>query len=379
VGGGSGGHVTPVAAIAKEVKLRQSKAVLRFWTDRKFAGQARPLMGQLDDRIPVSTIISGKLRRFHHMSLMQHLLSPELMLLNTRDSLLVFIGFVESLFKLIVWRPDVIFTKGGYVCLPVGMAARVLAIPLVIHDSDAHPGLTNRVLSRWAKRIATGAPLEYYDYPAAKSQYVGIPIASDFHKLNQQERDNAREEWGITPGERLIVITGGGLGAKRINEASVKVIDDLMDLGNVVLITGTDQYDEINNMVPKDDKRIQVHAFVTVGIASLFGAADVVVTRAGATTILELASVGVPTVLIPNARLTGGHQLKNAAVYSDADAVKVVDEDSIVDNPGLITKAIRDIFSNSDKTKQMTKRFSKFAKPHATNKMTDIILAEVGK
>jgi len=84
---------------------------------------------------------------------------------NIVDFFKVVGGFFQSLYKLVVWRPDIVFTKGGYVCLPVGIAAHVLRIPLVIHDSDAHPGLTNRILSQWATAIATGAPLEYYQYP----------------------------------------------------------------------------------------------------------------------------------------------------------------------------------------------------------------------
>ena len=83
-------------------------------------------------------------------------------------------GFVQSLVKLLIWRPDVVFTKGGFVCLPVGLSAKILGIPLVIHDSDAHPGLTNRILAKWAKSIGTGAPLKHYPYPAAITRYVGI-------------------------------------------------------------------------------------------------------------------------------------------------------------------------------------------------------------
>src|SRR5664279_4351599 len=211
VGGGSGGHVTPVAAVLRELKQRDQTVNIRFWCDRKFSKQARGLIGNLDPTIPVSTIISGKLRRYHNIPVWRQLLRPvSIVLPNLRDGLLVGVGFVQSLVKLIIWRPDVVFTKGGYVCMPVGIAARVLRIPLVIHDSDAYPGLTNRVLARFAQAIATGAPLKHYPYPASKTRYVGIPIASDFIPLSSAQQAEVKKELGFDPDKPLVVVTGGG-------------------------------------------------------------------------------------------------------------------------------------------------------------------------
>lgn len=287
------------------------------------------------------------------------------------------IGFVQSLIKLIIWRPDVVFTKGGYVCLPVGLAAKVLGVPLVIHDSDAHPGLTNSILSKWARLIATGAPLEYYSYPKTKSRYVGIPTSNAFHPFSDSERQAARELWGISNQHKLIVITGGGLGAKLINDAVIESLADLLKLGSVVLVAGTAQYDELRSLTPPNSDRFQLHAFVSSDMALLLGGADVVVTRAGATTILELAALAKPTILIPNGRLTGGHQLKNAAVYAKAQAVKIVDEQAMVDNPAALGRAIAAVLSDSEATAAMAKAFSTFARPRAAHDMADMILEAV--
>jgi UDP-N-acetylglucosamine--N-acetylmuramyl-(pentapeptide) pyrophosphoryl-undecaprenol N-acetylglucosamine transferase len=117
-----------------------------------------------------------------------------------------------------------------------------------------------------------------------------------------------------------------------------------------------------------------LHAFISNGMAALLGSADVVVTRAGATTILELASLERPTILIPNGKLTGGHQLKNAAVYFEAEAVKIIDEQNMVDNPTILVSAISEILTNPQKSEQMAKRFSEFARPNATPDMADLIL-----
>jgi len=306
---------------------------------------------------------------------MGHLMWPSLVLRNTIDVFRVFFGFIQSITKLIIWRPDVVFTKGGYVCLPVGIAARLLRIPLVIHDSDAHPGLTNRILSRWATMIATGAPLEYYQYQSEKSRYVGIPISPEFHEFTDKERTNAKRQWGIDESRPLLVVTGGGLGASRINNAVVMVINDLQKLASVILVSGSGQFDELRSITPQNDQNFQLHPFISKDMALLLGAADVVIARAGATTILELASLARPTILVPNGKLTGGHQLKNAAVYMKKDAVVVVDENKIIDDPHILVRAVKELLSNPKQTNSMVKSFSSFVMPNAARDVADMIIS----
>lgn len=379
VGGGSGGHVTPVVAVLKEIKSRHPRAEIHFWCDRSFAPQAMSLMKNFDTTIPVHKIYSGKFRRYYHLSVLRQLLWPRLVLLNLRDTFFVFAGFVQSFFKLVFWRPDVVFTKGGYVCLPVGLAARILKIPLVIHDSDAHPGLTNRVLSKWASQIATGAPLEYYSYPSKITRYIGIPISPEFHPFSQEEVVAARKEWGIDTKKPLIVVTGGGLGAQRINDAVAETLPELLQFGSVVLISGSGQYDAMRALTPQSHPDFQLHAFVSKGMATLLGAADVVVTRAGATTILELAALEKATILIPNGKLTGGHQLKNASVYTDAEAVGIVHEQDLLANPFVLKDEIEKMLTRSDKRRKMTEVFATFARPNAAKDMADMILSVAQK
>jgi UDP-N-acetylglucosamine--N-acetylmuramyl-(pentapeptide) pyrophosphoryl-undecaprenol N-acetylglucosamine transferase len=374
VGGGSGGHVTPVVAVLKELRAKHPKVELRFWADKKFAPQARTIMSSFDDSIAVQTITAGKLRRYHHLNVWQHLFWPSLMVKNLGDGFLVGVGFIQSMFKLLLWRPDVIFTKGGYVCLPVGMAAHVLKIPLVIHDSDAHPGLTNRILSRWATAIGTGAPLEYYHYPKSKSKYTGIPINTDFKQVTKPQQWDAKREWGINPDKPLVVVTGGGLGARRLNNTVVSILKKLQKTSSVVLLSGLGQYEELKQKVPKNSENFQLHAF-TSKMPQLLSAADIVITRAGATTILELAALAKPTILVPNAALTGDHQTKNAVVYDDAKAAVVLIEDDMVDSPDILLHAVIDLLDNPKSTQAMARRFSHFAKPDAAKDMARMILA----
>ena len=380
VGGGSGGHVTPVVAVLRELKKRDSKAEIRFWCDRKFAPQAKSILHHYDESIPVQAIVSGKFRRYNALPVWRQLLRPiSIVLPNIRDAFLIGCGFIQSFIKLLVWRPDVIFTKGGYVCLPVGLAAKVLRIPLVIHDSDAHPGLTNRVLARFATKIATGAPLEYYPYPKAISKYVGIPIAEEFVPLSDAERKKAKKELGFDEKQPLIVVTGGGLGAQRINNAVAEALPDLTAMGSIFLIAGSAQYDELRATTPQNDERFQLHAFISSGMATIMGAADIVVTRAGATTLLEIAALARPAILVPNMFLTGGHQLKNAKVYADKKAAVIVDEMEMEKDPQLLVGAIAELLINPDKRKSMSKAMLAMAKPHAASDMADMILTAARK
>jgi UDP-N-acetylglucosamine--N-acetylmuramyl-(pentapeptide) pyrophosphoryl-undecaprenol N-acetylglucosamine transferase len=331
-------------------------------------------MGHLDTRIPVVTIHAGKLRRYNRLSLWRQITRPSILLPNIIDMFKVAAGFVESVFRLLFWRPDVVFTKGGYVCLPVGMAARLLKIPLVIHDSDAHPGLTNRLLAKSATWIATGAPLHHYSYPKEKSQYVGIPISSDFRPRKAEERKQLKSTLGFDSARPLLVVTGGGLGAKRLNDTVVSVLGELLKVTSVLLISGTAQYDELTLQVPKETDRFQLRAFVSGGMAEVLGAADIVVARAGATTIMELAALAKPTILVPNAYLTGGHQLKNAAAFAENGAVLVLDEDDLDLHPPLLIETIKELLDDTKKMQHMQRSFFAYAKPHAAADVAKLLL-----
>ena len=374
VGGGSGGHVTPVVAVFRELQ-KTGDHELRFWCDKKFGASARGIFAKFDDTIPVELITAGKLRRYHGKSLSFHL-HPSILLPNLRDGFKVVIGFFQSLFKLIAWRPDVIFIKGGYVCLPVGYAARLLRIPLVLHDSDAHPGLTNRLLSPFAKAIGTGAPLEYYNYPPEKASYVGIPVAPEFRPYSEAERQKLKAKLGFDISRPLVVVTGGGLGARRINSAILAIREDLLAEASVFLISGNLQYEEI---LKQADRRSgwRLQAFVHNGMAEVLAAADIVVTRAGATTLLELAALHKPTIIIPNGRLTGGHQLKNAKVYQDALAALIVSEDELDKDNQILARKIIGVLKSQKILKGLGDNFGKFAKPDAAKDMVKIILTTI--
>lgn len=355
---------------------KEPEAEFRVWCDKKFSRQARETMRRVNPSIPVEIISSGKLRRYHTLPLWRQLLRLRTIVLpNIRDSIFIAVGTLQSVVKLLMWRPDVIFCKGGYVCLPVGLAAHWLRIPLVLHDSDAHPGLTNRVLSKWAVSIGTGAPLEHYRYPAQKARYVGIPVDEQFRVYNAKERVRFKEELGFGNDRPLIVVTGGGLGATAINNAVVSVLDELLVSCNVLLISGTGQHAELAKKLkryPKD--RFQLHAFVSKNIVQTLAAADLVIARAGATTLLELAALAKPTIIVPNPYLTGGHQLKNAAVYTKKQAGVVIDEIRMIAEPHELLDTVTALILNPSELMRMSKAIHTFAKPEAARDMAAMVI-----
>lgn len=345
---------------------------IRFWCDVKFGPSAKSIFAKYDPSVPVEYISAGKFRRYHGAS-KWHYLQPSILIPNVRDVFKVGVGFVQSVWRLARWRPDVVFIKGGYVCLPVGYAARLLGIPIVLHDSDAHPGLTNRLLAPFAAKIGTGAPLEYYAYPTEKAHYVGIPVAPEFRPYTSTERRALKRELGFSADRPLIVVTGGGLGAMRINDAIVASRDILLQEASVFLISGTKQFAEIQSATG-ERSGWRVEAFVSEGMARVLAAADLVVARAGATTLLELAALHKPTIIVPNGMLTAGHQLKNAKVYQDKLAAVVVTEQEMAKNEHVLAQKALHIIKAPKILQGLGRNFGTFAKPQAAADMAGIIL-----
>ena len=364
-----------MVAVFRELRQIDQSHQLRFWCDKKFGQTARGIFAKYDQTIPVEQIWAGKFRRYHGLG-RWHYFRPSILGPNLLDLFKVVIGFFQSVWRLIRWRPDVIFIKGGYVCLPVGYAARLLGVPLVLHDSDAHPGLTNRLLAPFATMIATGAPLKYYDYPPQKTKYVGIPVAKEFRPYSESERQALKKKLGFDEARPLVVITGGGLGAKRINDTVLEVRDALLEETSIFLISGTAQFEELEGQAG-ERAGWRLEAFISDGMAEVLGAADLVVARAGATTLLELAALHKPTIIVPNAMLTAGHQLKNAKVYQDSLAAVVLDEDEMVKSPSVLVKKITQLLRALKILSGLGENFAKFARPDAAKDVAEMILITI--
>lgn len=377
-GGGSGGHVTPVLAVINELARHDKALQIQFICDKKFSAAAKDLMVHAAVPVEVTVIAAGKLRRYHGIPLWRQMLDVPTLLQNIRDGFLFTIGLAQSLWQLLRFRPDAVFLKGGFVCLPVGLAAALLRLPIVLHDSDSHPGLTNRILSRWATKIATGAPAENYPYPKDKMQYVGIPVDGRYQPVSSEQQQKLKADIGMPDiSWPLVVVTGGGLGAQRINDAVSLLAPGLVESGVAILhITGQGGYEKASKQAVQHPAYI-LRPFISDGMFRVIGAADVVVTRAGATSLLEIAAMAKPTVIIPSKVLTGGHQIKNAAVYVRADAAVGVDEDELRARPEVLREAIDGFLGNPDRAAGYAERMHAFAKPDAALDVAGLISSVV--
>ncbi len=349
----------------RELKRHDADLKVHFITDRAYGLQATALMAKLPFDVRIKRIFAGKLRRYHKIAWWKQLLNVPMMARNLRDIFLVGIGLLQSLWLLWRVKPNAVFTKGGYVCLPVGLAARMLRIPLIIHDSDVHPGLTNRMLARYAAVIATGAPVKFYPYPQERTHYVGIPVDRGYRLLTQKQQQACKAALGLPDIKRpLVVITGGGLGARNLNHIVVTVAGQLLEKAAILHVTGQANYEEVLAGAPDRPDYI-VKPFLPEGFAVAFGAADVVITRAGATTMMELAGMGKSVIIVPNPYLPAGHQLKNAAMYEQTKSAIVLDEAELIMNPLKLKAATIDLLGDSAKRTILGKALHAFAKPDA--------------
>src|SRR5688572_6304483 len=316
VGGGSGGHLTPLLAVAEELKRIDSDITLTYVGHK--GDNLHSVVGEHSSIDKAHVIFAGKLRRYHGEGWRQ-LFDVTTMLKNLRDSFYLLLGLLQSVFLLRADKPDVVFIKGGFVGVPVGWAARLWQIPYLTHDSDVLPGLANRILAKKARAHAVAMPKHLYSYPSHKTKEVGIPISKAYKLVTKADKTKARKTLGIPSAAKVLFVSGGGLGAQRLNSAVVKAAPEIFEkVPSLYILHQAGQkhqtdvaqgYQEALNV--KQVERTQVFGF-TDKMADLSAAADLAVTRAGATAMAELAVQGKAVIMVPNPMLTGGHQLKNA-------------------------------------------------------------------
>ncbi len=331
--------------------------------------------------LKVRKVCAGKLRRYTNFGFVDYLEHFDVVLKNIADGFKIVGGFFQSLLRLIANRPDAIFLKGGYTCLPIGIAAKLLRIPYMIHDSDTVPGLTNRALSGSAKKVATGMPTEYYNYPAEKAEWTGIPVAAEFCPVNATAQKKLKRELGFDPEAPLTVITGGSLGAEHINVAVREILPELLKQTGVILVAGRERYPEMMDLKQYEkweNGKLQSNFLMlefSGEMYKLFGAADVVVSRAGASTITELSSMGKAVIMVPNQKLPGHHQVKNAEVYEKTKAAVIVRDEDMYEQPGVLLNAIKRLIKNDDKRKELAKNLRSFAKDDAAAQIAEMVVS----
>lgn len=357
------------------------RAKIEFWTDKKYYKNARKIAIENSLDLKIRKLTAGKLRRYTNFTFVTYLQNFDVVLKNVADFFRTIGGLFQSLFRLVKNRPDAIFLKGGYVCLPVGIVAHVLRIPYVIHDSDAAPGLTNRVLAKHATKIATGMPLEYYNYPAEKAEWTGIPINPEFSPASEAKQKKLKRELGFDPEKPLVVVTGGSQGAQHINVALREVLPEVLKMTSLLLVAGRERYPEMLDLKDYESwaegelkTNFRMVEF-SAEMFKLFGAADIVVSRAGASTMTELSSMAKAVIMVPNEKLPGYHQVKNAEAYKKANAAIVVPDDKMFADPQLLYKAIKRLINRPEERAELAKNLKKFSKDNAAENLARTIIS----
>ncbi len=372
--------MTPVIAVVREIWEIRPRAKIEFWTDKKYFKNTKKLAFENDMDLRVRKIAAGKLRRYTNFKFIDYLQHFDVILQNIADFFRIIGGFIQSFWRLIRNRPDVIFLKGGYVCLPVGIVAKWLHIPYIIHDSDATPGLTNRLLSKKATKIATGMPLKYYNYPEEKAVWTGIPINQEFHPVGEKKQKSLKKELGFNENEPLLVVTGGSLGAENINVAIREILPELLKMTSVLLVAGRERYPEMLDLKDyekwEDGKLVSNFRMLEFSgeMYKLFGAADLVVSRAGASTMTELSSMAKAVIMVPNYKLPGYHQVKNAETYAKENAAVIVEDNKMQKDPSLLLKEIKKLLKDKKKREELGANLKTFSKDNAAKNLADIVI-----
>ena len=280
-------------------------------------------------------------------------------------------------------RPNIIFLKGGYVCLPVGLMARLFKIPYIIHESDVVAGLANRLLMKKAKKVAFGMPLskeilkEHPNYV-----WTGIPVGSEFKAITPAKQNSLKRAFSFNPNQPLVVITGGSQGSENLNEATRAILPELLKFTSVGLVAGRKHYENMVDLKKYEnwdqanlESNFRMWEFNTT-MNELMGAADVVVSRAGATTIAEMAALKKATILVPFERLPGGHQQKNAERLKSAKAASVLSDMAMVAEPTKLLEEIRHLIKSPRLRADMADRLHEEARADAARRLAEIILEE---
>lgn len=320
-GGGSAGHVTPNIALVP--KLRELGFDILYIGSQK--GIEKDIIQK--ENITFKSISSGKLRRYFDIK-------------NFTDPFRVVKGVFDARSILKKYRPDIVFSKGGFVTVPVVLAAHMLKIPVVIHESDISPGLANKISSKYADKICCNFPETLAHIPKDKAVLTGCPIRSE---LLSGDPDKAHEFTGLNRDKPVILVIGGSLGAVSINTVVRDSLNELLSKFSIIHICGKGNVD--NNI---DLLGYVQYEYVSSQLKDIFALADIVISRAGANAICELLALQKLNILVPlSAKASRGDQILNAASFKKQGFSYVLDDEEL--NKDSLLAALDDVFSNKDK------------------------------
>lgn len=356
--GGTGGHVYPAIAIADAVKKSAPQADFLFVGTRdRMEWKAVPKSGYAIK----SVWISG----FHRRLTAQNLLFPLKLVTSLAQSFKILKSF----------KPDVLVACGGFAAGPVGWVAAKLNIPVVLQEQNSFPGVTNRMLAKQASAVFTAFKEAEKYFPAEKVKLVGNPVRK---QLEKSDRTAALKSFGFTEEAPVLLILGGSGGAKALNDIMSQNLEALHNGLNLQIIwqCGDRYLAGLQSEIPADKyPRLRLVSFID-DMPAAYGAADLVITRAGASTCSELMMLGQPAVFVPSPNVAGDHQTKNAASMVTAKAARLLKENQLEEK---FLDTIRELIFNKSELEQMSKAMKKLAKPDAAATIANEILSIADK
>lgn len=318
-GGGTAGHVTPNIALLPALQ----EAGYEITYMGSYDGIEKKLIGDFD--IPYVGISTGKLRRY---------LDPR----NFTDPFRVAKGFLQAKRFLKEYRPDVLFSKGGFVSVPVVRAAASLHIPCIIHESDMTPGLANKLCISAAKKVCCNFPETMKLLPENKAVLTGSPIRAELSRGNKLA---GLDMCGFSANTPVIMVIGGSLGAANVNKAVRDALPKLLEDFQVVHLCGKDKLDNLLLNTPG----YKQFEYIKAELKDLFAMADVVISRAGANAICELLALKKPNILIPlPAASSRGDQILNAQSFESQGFSIVINEDDMTTE--LLVDKVHELYFN---------------------------------
>lgn len=318
-GGGTAGHVTPNMALIPG--LRDLGYEIHYMGS--YDGIEKKLIEEMG--IPYTGISSGKLRRY---------LSAK----NFSDPFRVLKGFKEAKAFIKEYKPDIVFSKGGFVSVPVVFAAKHYKIPVIIHESDMTPGLANKLAIPKAVKVCHNFPETSEYLPKSKSVYTGSPIRSELLAGN---RIAGLDMCKFTANKPVIMVIGGSLGAVAVNNAVRSSLDELLKNYQIVHLCGKGKLDESFNNI---EGYIQFE-YIKSELKDLFAMSDIIISRAGANAICEILALKKPSILIPlSANASRGDQILNAASFNKQGFSAVIEEENLTSE--LLIQTVNDVYEN---------------------------------
>ena len=364
-GGGTGGHFYPIIAVAQEINNIISTDKLAGVEMFYISTEAYNEGVLFDNNIVFKKVPAGKRRRYFSI-------------LNVIDIFKTIWGILVAISVLFKIYPDVVFAKGGFASFPTLLAARILRIPVIIHESDTVPGRVNKWAGKFAIRIATGFPetLEGYRKYADKVAYTGNPVRKE---LQHPVPEGAHEFLKLDKNIPVILVLGGSQGAEVINDNLMDALPGLVERFQIIHQTGESKLEAVKEMSratllnnKKKDRYKMFPYLNTLALRMAAGASDIVISRAGAGAISEISSCGVPSIIIPITDSNGDHQRKNAFSYARTGSCSVIEERNLTNH--VIVSEVQRLIDNKEARAKMAEAARAFSKTDAGSKIAKEII-----